>query len=233
MRHRCVHVHVWSTPHEMAGRRYVIIRFQVSESHCVVECKKKCRSFAGNRRSTFGSGWEWCRSRGTWTWKWPDQASGRRTGSGHWIWRVWGHVRQCRGKVKVEVMNFLWAFESWEKWCVYKFFSIHIRRKRTSLLFTDISDTYSRHMHWMSLKVSLRVFEIMSHSGEAFSVFPVSLQNTGLICFSEWVQRPVVVLANALAVRHRCVHVHVWSTPHEIAGRRYVYVFKSVKVIVL
>ena len=61
----------------------------------------------------------------------------------------------------------------------------------------------------MSLKVSLRVSEIMSHSGEAFSGFPVSFQNTGLICFSEWVQMPVVVLANALAVRHRCVHVHV------------------------
>ena len=121
-------------------------------------------------------------------------------------------------------MNFLLAFESWEKWCVSNIFSIHIRRKRTSLLFTDISDTYSRHMHWMSLKVSLRVSEIMSHSGEAFSVFPVSLQNTGLICFSEWVQRPVVVLANALAVRHRCVHVDVWSTPHEIAGRRYVII---------
>ena len=125
-------------------------------------------------------------------------------------------------------MNFLLAFESWEKWCVSNIFSIHIRRKRTSLLFTDISDTYSRHMHWMSLKVSLRVSEIMSHSGEAFSVFPVSLQNTGLICFSEWVQRPVVVLANALAVRHRCVHVHVWSTPHEMAGRRYVIILLQV-----
>ena len=102
MRHRCVHVcacpcmkhSTWN------GRQKLCILFQVSESHFSVECKKKCRSFAGNRRSTFGSGWEWCRSRGTWTWKWPDQASGRRTGSGHWIWRVWGPCKAMQGQSK-------------------------------------------------------------------------------------------------------------------------------------
>ena len=81
---------------------------------------------------------------------------------------------------------------------------------------------------WKYLWEYLKLFHTAAKPSQ---VFPVSLQNTGLICFSEWVQMPVVVLAHTLAVRHRCVHVHVWSTP--IAGRRYVYFFKSVKVILL